>query len=273
MATPGSPNAQLRPPRHQRQRAAAVSGGARRAGANRVEAITFDYWNTLMHEDGSSIALRRELWAARLGSVGVAVADHELDVAFEGGWRRFTEAWEANRQYRIDDAARDLLVDLGLEHLDGDLHGQLVADLDVVAERVDLMPAPGIERCLRRLRGAGLRIGIICDVGMTPSTSLRRQLERHDLLGYFDHWSFSDDVGWYKPAPEIFRHALEGLGVTDPSTVAHIGDLRRTDVAGARAMGMTSVRYRGLADDTSEAPEADIVCDHHDDLPELLGLA
>ena len=250
-----------------------MSGGAGRAEASQLEAITFDYWNTLMHEGGSSIALRRELWAARLGSVGVAVADHELDVAFEGGWRRFTEAWEANRQYRIDDAARDLLVDLGLEHLDGDLHEQLVADLDVVAERVTLTPAAGVERCLQRLKDAGLRIGIICDVGMTPSTSLRRQLERHGLLGYFDHWSFSDDVGWYKPAPEIFHHALGGLGVDEPSDAAHIGDLRRTDVAGARAMGMTAIRYRGLADDVSDVPDADVVCDSYDDLPELLGLA
>ena len=235
-----------------------------------LEAITFDYWNTLMHEDGSSLALRRELWAARLGSVGVAVAEHELDMAFEGGWRRFNEAWEANRQYRIHDAARDLLVDLGLEHLDGELHDQLVADLDVVAEKVDLSAAPGIEGCLQQLKDAGLRIGIICDVGMTPSTSLRRQLERHGLLGYFDHWSFSDDVGWYKPAPQIFSHALDGLGGVDPSKAAHVGDLRRTDVAGARAMGMTSVRYRGLADDQSDAPEADVVCDSHADLPGLL---
>jgi putative hydrolase of the HAD superfamily len=236
----------------------------------KLEAVTFDYWNTLMHEDGSSIALRREAWAARLGGIGVAVAEHELDMAFEGGWRRFNEAWEANRQYRIDDAARDLLVDLGLEHLDGELHAQLVADLDVVSERVSLIAAPGIEGCLRRLKDAGLRLGIICDVGMTPSTSLRRQLERHGLLGYFDHWSFSDDVGWYKPAPEIYRHALDGLGGVAPERAAHVGDLRRTDVAGARAMGMTSVRYRGLADDTADAPDADLVLDHHDDLPDLL---
>ena len=78
---------------------------------------------------------------------------------------------------------------------------------------------------------------------MTPSTSLRRQLERHGLLDYFDHWSFSDEVGWYKPAPQIFEHALAGLGVTEPARAAHVGDLRRTDVAGARAHGLLSVRY------------------------------
>ncbi len=39
-----------------------------------------------------------------------------------------------------------------------------------------------------------------------------------------------------------------------------MGDLRRTDVAGARAMGMVSIRYTGISDDTSQPePEADHV--------------
>jgi putative hydrolase of the HAD superfamily len=240
--------------------------------ARELEAVCFDYWNTLVHEDGTTMQLRREAWAARLGDIGRVLADHELDMAFEGAWRRFNEAWEANRQYLVTDAARDLLADLGIDDADGDLHAALVADLDVVADRTELPLTPGIEGCLRRLKEAGLRLGIVCDVGMTPSTTLRLQLERHGILELFDHWSFSDDVGWYKPAPEIFRHALDGLGGVDPSRAAHVGDLRRTDVAGARAMGMLPVRYRGIADDTSDAPDADVVCDHHDELPSLLGV-
>ena len=104
----------------------------------------------------------------------------------------------------------------------------------------------------------------------TPSVALRHHLERHGVLELFDHFSFSDEVGWYKPAPTIFRHALDGLGGVDPSRAAHVGDLRRTDVAGARAMGMTSVRYRGIYDDTSDAPDADVVCDTHDEVAEVL---
>lgn len=238
-----------------------------------LDAVCFDYWNTLMHEDGRMLQLRREAWAARIGATGRALADHELDAAFEGGWRRFTAAWEANEQYLIADAARDLLADLGVDDSDGSLHAALLADLDGLADRAELVPAPGIADCLRQLKDAGIRLGIICDVGMTPSTTLRRQLERQGLLDLFDHWSFSDEVGWYKPAAAIFEHALSGLGDVDPARAAHVGDLRRTDVAGARAMGMVAVRYRGIADDHDDAlPEADIVCDHHGELPELLGL-
>ena len=65
--------------------------------------------------------------------------------------------------------------------------------------------APNVGDSLRALAGAGVRIGIICDVGLTPSATLRRYLDHHGLLGYFDHWSFSDEVGWYKPDARDLR--------------------------------------------------------------------
>ncbi len=118
-----------------------------------------------------------------------------------------------------------------------------------------------------------MKLGIICDVGFTPSTTLRDHLIRHGVLPLFDHWSFSDEVGAYKPSPAIFQHALDGLDVVAPERVAHVGDLRRTDVAGARAMGMVSVRYTGINDDdTQPEPEADNVIAHHSELPEALGI-
>jgi putative hydrolase of the HAD superfamily len=119
-----------------------------------------------------------------------------------------------------------------------------------------------------------VRIGIVCDVGMTPSTALRAHLRRHGLLEHFTHWSFSDEVGVYKPAPEIFEHALTGLGRVAPDRAAHVGDLRRTDVAGARAMGMTAVRYTGVFDDdTVDLPEADHVVADLARVPEVLRVA
>lgn len=51
----------------------------------------------------------------------------------------------------------------------------------------------------------------------------------------------------------------------------HVGDLRRTDVAGAKAVGMGTVRFRGVHDDDSEGPEADAVIDHLHELVSLLG--
>ena len=73
-------------------------------------------------------------------------------------------------------------------------------------------------------------------------------MEGFGLLRFFDHWSFSDEVGCFKPFPPIFEHAMAGLGVDDPGAIAHVGDGRRTDVAGALAMGMIAVRATWFAD-------------------------
>jgi FMN phosphatase YigB (HAD superfamily) len=109
---------------------------------------------------------------------------------------------------------------------------------------------------------------------MTPSTSLRRYLDAHGVLEHFDHWSFSDEVGVYKPDRRIFEHALGGLGVTEPGRVAHVGDLRRTDVAGARGMGMHAIRFAGINDDAPKGddghPEAHHVAQDHQDVANLL---
>jgi putative hydrolase of the HAD superfamily len=97
-------------------------------------------------------------------------------------------------------------------------------------------------------------------------------LEKHGLLDWFDHWSFSDEVGVYKPDRRIFDHALAGLGGIDPAEAAHIGDLRRTDIAGAKALGITAVRYTGVYDDphVDGLPEADLVVADHAELPAAL---
>jgi putative hydrolase of the HAD superfamily len=237
----------------------------------RLDAVTFDFWNTLVHEaPGELSTLRKAAWVERLGSAGIAVADHELDLAMEGSWRRYVDAWHANRQYLALEAAHDLLTDLGLGELEPALRDALIADFTTVGERAELELTPNVADCLRTLHDTGLRIGIVCDVGMTPSTILRAHLERHGVLDLFDHWSFSDEVGWYKPDPRIFDHALAGLGGLAPERAAHVGDIRRTDVAGALGMGMLAVRYRGISDDTEAGPEGDVVLDDHADLAALL---
>ena len=58
----------------------------------------------------------------------------------------------------------------------------------------------------------------------------------------------------------------------EPAEAMHVGDLRRTDVAGAAAHGMRTVRYRGMNDEgeADAGPEAEFVLDSHDELVELV---
>ena len=238
-----------------------------------IEAVTFDYWNTLIYEErGHMRGLRAESWAGILEDVGFAVERERLDAAFEASWDRYVASWTANQQYQATQAAEEILADLGFE-LPYDVRAELLEAFGSSGSRAELHLTEGIENCLVSLRDAGLRLGIICDVGMTASSLLRDHLIRHGLLPLFDHWSFSDEVGSYKPSPVIFQHALDGLGGPVPGRVAHVGDIRRTDVAGAKAMGMVAVRYTGVSDDTTQTePEGDIVITRHADLPAALGV-
>ena len=237
-----------------------------------VRAVTFDFWNTLMYEpDGHLRGRRQDAWLGILEEAGFACERELLDTVFAASWERFTAAWKANQQLQAVDAAEAILEDLGFD-LPPDVRTSLLHAFTTAGNEAEILPTEGIHEAIAALKHAGVRLGIICDVGMTPSTALRDHLDRHGLLASFDHWSFSDEVGVYKPDPAIFRHALDGLGGIDPADAAHVGDLRRTDIAGARAMGITAVRYTGIFDDDSQPePEGDHVIDDHRKLPSILG--
>ena len=242
-----------------------------------IRAVTFDYWNTLIATPGEDyVRVRADHWVSVLAEAGHDVSHEQVGEAFASSWGAFQEAWKENRQYQTPEAVGHVL---GLLDLAGEeeLAEVLVQDYEAGKVESDLEPTPNIGAALEALKAAGVKIGIICDVGMTPSVALRSILGDFGLMQHFDHHSFSDDVGRYKPDPRIFAHALEGLG-TAPEETAHVGDLRRTDVAGANGVGWTSVRYTGIFDDPGERDgvqdvEADHVIHDHADLAGALGLA
>jgi len=242
-----------------------------------IRAVTFDYWNTLVVAYDEAMFRRRgEHVVDVLAGAGYVVTPEDVDRAFEGSWKTFQDAWKANRQHQTADGVARILELLEVPGDDDVVATELYARFESGALESELALAPNVADTLHALDAAGVRLGIICDVGMTPSTALRKVLDGFGVMDLFDHHAFSDDVGVYKPDPSIFAHALEGLGATAEET-AHVGDLRRTDVAGANGVGWTSVRYAGLFDDDGgEHPDPDGIADHvihdHAELPAVLGL-
>ena len=109
-------------------------------------------------------------------------------------------------------------------------------------------------------------MGIISDTGVTPGSIIRDHLEDQALLHYFTSTVFSDEVGYCKPDPKVFEKALNELEAS-PEEAAHVGDLLRTDVAGAKAIGMNAV----WVSDTGEHPHGEYCPDFViKRLPELL---
>lgn len=238
-----------------------------------LRAVTFDYWRTLIWESpGELERVRVQHWVSMLLEAGHSVTEAEVADAHAVAFTHASRFWHQGRQYRVEHATSDMLGHLGIE-AGPTLQDSLVGAFSLAGSHTPLELAPGVVNALRTLRAAGLRLGIVCDVGLTPSPVLRAHLFKRGLLDQFDHWSFSDEVGFYKPAIEPFRDACAGLGV-EPYEAAHVGDQRGTDVVGALAAGLFAVRYTGLFDDVDDKlPSGDRVVSHHDDLAAALGVA
>src|SRR5688500_5655166 len=210
---------------------------------------------------------------AGVGSAGVVLPI--LTAAYDAAWLRWNDSWRANRQFTGVDAAHSIAdaVERELPDLERSLRARILEAFAGQGEIAELMLVEGVCDVVAALSGRGIGLGIICDVGFPPSPALLGHLERQGLLKFFDHWSFSDEVGVYKPDRRIFEHALEGLGRPDPARCVHIGDRRRTDVVGARAVGMRAVRITSAYDDGSEdEPAGDVVISSYAELLPALGL-
>jgi FMN phosphatase YigB (HAD superfamily) len=234
-----------------------------------VRAITFDFWNTVMAEpDGGLAAARVDRWESLLEQLGCPRPRAAIVAAHESAVDEQQAAWRANEQYVTTDATRAMLHALELDLSDAE-----TAAFDAVfvhaALGAGVRPCDGIEATLRRCHAAGVRLAIICDIGLTPAVGVRALLTARELLDVFDTTVFSDEQGTYKPDVRIFEHTLAMLGV-DADAAMHVGDRRRTDVAGALDAGMGAVRYRAVFDDLDETyPEAPFVIDDHRELADL----
>jgi putative hydrolase of the HAD superfamily len=89
---------------------------------------------------------------------------------------------------------------------------------------------------LPALRAAGLRLGVVSNFdGRLP-----RLLADAGLAENFAAVVYSEEVGVEKPHPAIFEELLERLALP-AGDVLHVGDSRRDDVEGARAVGMQAL--------------------------------
>ena len=234
-----------------------------------LQAVTFDFWQTLAGEPTQPILhpKRVTLWEDILGG---AHARERIDEVLRGVAHHRERLWREGEQFGAAQAAAVAAAELDPD-IDDATERALVEAFVGSGEGIELELTPGVEEALRELDEAGLRLGIVCDVGFTSGEQLRDVLDRAGILGHFDGWAFSDEVGAFKPDPRIFHHALREIGGIEPGRAAHIGDLRRTDIAGARAMGMVAIRYRGANDDPPEdGPEGHHVLDDHAALGDLL---
>lgn len=199
-----------------------------------IEAILFDWNNTLVQFTWDDELLDAGHRA------GLAAARSDQDAA------AFTERYRELVLNRAtpDDAYGDLLRDLGIEDVDA------FVDAEHAVWRPAHEALGSAQALLSSLRSRGLKTGLVANCWPDPARLLRADVEAFGLGELFDVIVFSEEVGFRKPQPEIFLHALKQLGI-EPENAMFVGDRLDTDVQGAAQLGMATVQALWFrADDT-----------------------
>ena len=203
-----------------------------------IKAITFDLWNTLL-EDKDFTEHRINSLSRILSVEGFQIPKNDLLMAYRSASDHYRNMWEINH--------RHLHVDRRVEYMLKQLEIELTDDvkLSIIEEFTEAFavdpPAfkEGVKEVLECLR-ENYVMGIISDTGVTPGSIIRDHLRRCGMLQFFSSTVFSDEVGFCKPDSRVFEKALRELMIR-PDEAVHVGDLLRTDVAGAKNVGMKSV--------------------------------
>jgi putative hydrolase of the HAD superfamily len=150
---------------------------------------------------------------------------------------------------------RQVLGDVGIEIADEELARFLEAEHAAWAPAREL--AATTHALLEALRERGLKLGLVSNA-IDPPWLLHRDLEQEGVRERLDAAVFSSELGWRKPHRAIFERALELLGGVAPERALFVGDSLANDVAGAAALGMTTVQAVWFrADEDAGAPEPD----------------
>jgi putative hydrolase of the HAD superfamily len=97
---------------------------------------------------------------------------------------------------------------------------------------------PGALDCLRKL-GCIIKLGIITNGFVDVQ---KKKLEKTGLAELVDAVLISEETGRIKPHPDVFRMALEQLGIT-PEEALYIGDSYASDIVGAESAGIRTIWF------------------------------
>ena len=216
-----------------------------------LRAVTFDFTGTLV-----STPCLGEIYSEVLGRHGVAVTPARAARLMREVWRELDcLAHPARDRFAAHPGgARGWwarLLERLCEHLEAAPPDRFAAAelFDRFARADAWRLYPEVLDTLTELRRRGLALGLISNW----DERLPGLLDDLGLAEHLDVTVYSQEMGVEKPHPRIFSTALTRFDLP-PVRVLHVGDRRRQDVEGARAVGMRALLLdrSGGAGDISE---------------------
>ncbi len=200
----------------------------------RPVAVLLDVGDTMVRPDPSW----RDVYAGVFGKHGIEASAAQFETAFREAWKEWAqegpfEASEEASFQRLMELDRLVFGRLGYP----DLPEAFFREVDQAFRRRSAFYVfPDVIPALEAMRAAGLRLAVVSNWGWAAP----ELLQTLELARHFEVLSISARVGFQKPHPAIFEHALELLGVA-PWEALHVGDDPSADVLGARRAGIEAV--------------------------------
>jgi putative hydrolase of the HAD superfamily len=130
-----------------------------------------------------------------------------------------------------------------------------------------LVPFEGACEALQQLKARGLRLGLLSNTTW-PGQFHRQELERFDLIEFFDEMAFTCELGVWKPNVGAFHHVTKVLGVA-PAEAVYVGDQPQIDLFGAQQAGLRTVLMAALPRDL-DGVKPDAIVHRLAELPAVL---
>jgi len=234
-----------------------------------IRTVTFDWGDTLAANHGRPYD---RVQTRAIEDLGRAVTGTEAPpdwvascfAELKDVWRSTIEPARNPEHREFDFAA---LVDAWIDDLarpppDPGRRRELHRDFFHTASEV-VQPFPGVGEVLAELKSRGYRIGILSHVAW-PREWCEEWYRRRDWHRHIDFFSLSSEVGYIKPSPRHYDHAIAAAGCA-VEEICHVGDHPMRDVREARAYGFRAVlrRTAGVYDEEELAGcGADAEIDH-----------
>jgi HAD superfamily hydrolase (TIGR01662 family) len=121
---------------------------------------------------------------------------------------------------------------------------------------VKTRPIPGARVALEEFHQCGVPMAVVSNCSFGQNV-IRYELAKHGLADWLAFIIVSAEYAIRKPNPLLFETAAAKLGVK-PKDIWFVGDQLDTDIAGARAAGMTTVWLRPVRNEPSDSADLTI---------------
>lgn len=235
--------------------------------------ISIDFWNTLVHaETGGKI--RRQVRIEALREVASnytdRISEEEYSKAKRAASDHFHRIW---LNHQRTPSIQELLGSI-LDHLQIPATEQEQQYLITRFEE-SLWDGPpsiseGAEDIIPKL-AEHHSLALISDTMYSPGRVIRKFLGEKGLRNHFQCFIFSNETGFSKPNPEAYHQALTKTN-SEAKHSWHIGDLIKTDVTGAKDVGMQAILFTEFTNHENEDfdPKPDYICNNWTQIQEIL---